>query len=43
MLCLLGQFVKEHHEKDADGNVIPHKTAPLTEGALVRNLLEGKS
>ncbi len=34
--------VKEHHEKDADGNVIPHKTAPLTEGALVRNLLEGK-
>ena len=35
--------VKEHHEKDADGNVIPHKTAPLTEGALVRNLLEGKA
>ena len=34
--------VKEHHEKDADGNVIPHKTAPLTEGVLVRNLLEGK-
>ena len=34
--------VKEHHEKDADGNVIPHKTAPLTEGALVRQLLEGK-
>ena len=35
--------VKEHHEKDADGNVVPHKTAPLTEGALVRNLLEGKA
>ena len=35
--------VKEHHEKDADGNVIPHKTAPLTEGALVRQLLEGKA
>ena len=34
---------KEHHEKDADGNVVPHKTAPLTEGALVRNLLEGKA
>ena len=33
---------KEHHEKDVDGNVIPHKTAPLTEGALVRQLLEGK-
>ena len=35
--------VKEHHEKDADGNVVPHKTAPLTEGALVRNLPEGKA
>jgi hypothetical protein len=34
---------KEHHEKDVDGNVIPHKTAPLTEGALVRQLLEGKA
>ena len=33
----------EHHQKDADGNVIPHKTAPLTEGALVRQLLEGKA
>ena len=35
--------IQEHHEKDADGNVIPHKTAPLSEGVLVRQLLEGKA